>query len=94
MQDFGRGIEIRGRPAFLNSAGFIDDQRSSKEVLSVAGEDAPNGLLVSQLDETEASGLTGEPIDGKGDRPGRESVALEPLAQLILVRLVRQIAYK
>jgi hypothetical protein len=78
----------------MNSAGLIDDQRSSEKVLAVTGEDAPNGLFVSQFDETEASGLTGETVDGNGHRPGGEPVTFKPLMQLILVRLIRQIADK
>jgi len=78
----------------MNSAGLIDDQRSSEKVLSVTGEDAPNGLFVSQFDETEASGLTGETVDGNGHRPGGEAVPFKPLMQLILVRLIGQIADK
>lgn len=94
MQDFGQRIEIGGWPAVVNSAGLIDDQGSSEEVLSITGKDAPNGLFVSQFDETEASGLTGETVDGNGHRAGGETIAFEPLVQLILVRLVRQIPHE
>ena len=52
------------------------------------------GLFVSQFDETEASGLTREPVDGNRHRLGGKTVAFEPLMQLILVRLVGQIPYK
>ena len=78
----------------MNSAGFIDDQRSAEKVPSVTGVDAPNGLFVSQFDEPEASGLTGETVDGNGHRSCGETVVFEPLVQLVLVRLVGQIAYE
>ena len=94
VEDFGQGIEIGGRPASINSARFIDDQRSSEKVPSITGEDAQKGLFVSQFDETEASGLTREPVDGNRHRLGGKTVAFEPLMQLILVRVVGQIPYE